>query len=68
MQTVSIKTMQEEINFLCKARKFFAEQDGVNVYHQGNLLAIRDNNAFKTSFMFVRTDGAVEDESFIVEG
>lgn len=66
MQTKSIETMQEEINFLREARRFFAEQKEVNVLYRGNLLAIRDRTSYK-SFMFVRTDGAVKDESIIVE-
>jgi hypothetical protein len=66
MQTVSIETMQEEIAFLQKAKKFFTEQTETNVYYRGNLLAIRDKTSLQ-SFMFVRTDGAVKDESIIVE-
>ena len=66
MQTVSIETMQKEINFLREAKGFFARQKEVNVLYRGNLLAIRDRTSYK-SFMLVRTDGAVKDESFIVE-
>lgn len=66
MQIVSIETMKEEINFLQEATRFFAEQNEVNVFYLGNLLAIRDRTSYK-SFMFVRTAGAVKDESLIVE-
>ena len=68
MQTKSIETMQEEINFLREAKRFFFGEraSDVNVYYRGNLLAIRDRTSYK-SFMFVRTDGAVKDESIIVE-
>lgn len=67
MQTVSIKTKQEEINFLLEAKGFFAGQKEINVFYRGNLLAIRDRTSYK-SFMFVRTDGSVQDRSIIVEG